>query len=274
MDSHSLGSKSGNAKSPDSLENQIKTSSNDGTGQASMQDTPELSLEEIEQEKKLHFHFIAAKGVQACVNTAPCKVSFGTINLFVDFVEDQMLKKQMWEPSDWVYLTPYPEQAIHCEQKLQKLITRWNQAHPIEQITSKAVPQVMIADNAQSQEFEYVWYDVVSTDKLGFLVEDRRVTTHVTRVRNLLWIVADDHILQQPSDSLPAKKDSGTTGQTADEEPLLIRIIKWLIARECCVVKQARLEDGDVLEVPVRCFFLVQQWWLTDLSLNLSLLQS
>lgn len=215
----------------------------------------DLNLRRNEPEKKLHFHFIAAKGTQACVDNARSKINLGTVSIFIDFVEEQILEKQIWNPNDWSYVTPYRGQAGECTEALNALIVRWNKAHPGGQITRRDLPDIVVGDTAQATQIKNVWYDVVTTDKLGCLADDRRVTTHVTQARDMLWIIADDQILDE-------LKNPYLQRLKEDERPLLVRIVSWLTVHGCRVNKKARTEVVPV--EMVRLVALDSEWWLTS----------
>lgn len=134
--------------------------------------------------------------------------------LFEDHYQNIDPKKRAFAMKDWMYVTPYISQFMQAQDTLLRLVENFNTyVAEKRKLVAKDLPRMRVAHLASSEEAECVFYDLASAGELVTLENDGRVNTHLTRSRNLLWIVADPGILEQ------LEADRNTTGVTQPVSP-------------------------------------------------------
>jgi hypothetical protein len=155
-----------------------------------------------------------------------------------------------------VYSTPYSAHKNLAHVRLLRLRDKWNRGHPDHKVALADLPSCELSEQTQSRSYDFVWYDPVVDKHLGFLNDNKRVTTHVTRAINFVWIVCNPAITAAERDayatsSIADESDSGNDDE--EQEPLLPRIFgsSAVEGRSKTIVVGDTGEDDRDIEVTV-----------------------
>lgn len=149
---------------------------------------------------------------------------------------------QIFKPEEWICSTPYHLQAKLVSLTLNELLKSWNQDHPDQPPkTMNSVPMVYTSDSTVSIDAKHVVYDIVrSGEKVGFLGEDDRVITHMTRGENTFLVLSAISV-GKPGAAFRDNKKLGHRGKPIPSGPALERALQLFKDRMLTTQK-----EGDV----------------------------
>ena len=175
------------------------------------------------QEQKLHLRMLSVVNASDQVTPSGSKVNEMYLDFYVKLILEMFIKSTLFDPTNWVYLTPYAAQLKRVKEKVVALVQ--DAGLPI-----SCVPSMAIANAAHGLEYKHVIYDIVTSEKPGFLQDDRKIVTHTTRGMNALWIIASESVLSADEESQMkrAAEARDKRGNVHDKRPYLIRVLTML----------------------------------------------
>ena len=164
-------------------------------------------------DERTHLRLIYLPNAKDQLNQSKSKVNATSIEWMMHLCKKFFLGQGFGDPSgplldarDWKYVTPYAAQHQLYQMEATKLL---NKIRPLGSATMEDIPEALIADAAQGLEFRHMIYDVTGVDRTGMISDDNKFTTHFTRGRYTVWIIA--HL------DIPRPSEERETGVTIDK---------------------------------------------------------
>lgn len=174
-------------------------------------------------EQRLHLRLLNVVNAKDQVTPQGSKVNEMFLDVYLEFLVEAFLKARLFNPKEWLYMTPYSAELKRLQEKVVALLKEFG-------LGVDDVPRMVIADSAQGFQYPYVIYDMVTASGLGFLKEDRKFITHSTRGMNAMWLIGSCDTLtrDEKAEMERLAKKADKRGRQLDKRPILIQAMDLL----------------------------------------------